>query len=146
MSALTAALNDPVRRSAVVRDAGQLLEAEVASKRGLRGGALKAGFSAFKAVQPGIVEQAIDKLLPHFAPVMDPWWTKAAATKDPVAYLCANDGAIADGLLAVTDGLAERAQNRVLKRIYTSLRGQARGHVVDGIPGLARLMARHARS
>lgn len=144
MSAFGTALLDPARRAAVVRDAAALLEAEVGAKRGLRGGALKAGFSAFKAVQPGIVESAIDKLLPHFAPVLDPWWSRAAATPDPVAFLVANDGAIADALLGVTDGLAQRAQQRVLKKIYASLRGQAREHVVDGVPGLARLMRKHA--
>lgn len=144
MKSIAEGLADPVLRRAVVRDAALLVDAEVASKRGLRGRALQAGFSAFRAVKPGIMEEAVDKLLPHFAPVIDPFWAQASESDDPVRWMSQRDGQIADALLGVTDRLAESAQHRVLKKIYGSLRGQARGHVVDAIPGLARLMVKHA--
>lgn len=144
MKSIQEGLDDPELRKAVVRDAAALVESEVASKRGLRGRALQAGFKAFRAVKPGIVAEAVDKLLPHFAPVIDPYWEKARASDDPQRWMSDRDREIADDLLGVTDRLAETAKHRVLKRIYKSLRGQARGHVVDAVPGLARLMVKHA--
>ncbi len=136
-------LEDPERRRAIVHDAAALVEAEVAAKRGLRGRALRAGFMAFKAVKPGILTEAVDRLLPHFAPVLDPLWRQAVASGRPEQWMADHAGEVAEGLLGVTDGLADRARNRVLRRIYRSLRGQARQHVVDAVPGLARLMAAH---
>ncbi len=144
MKSLQEGLADPVTRRAVVDDAAEFLEREVASKRGLRGGALKAGFRAFKAIQPGMVRSAIDGLLPRFAPAIDPLWSEARTQPDPSAWMIARDGQVADALLGVTDDLAARSQNRVLKRIYGGLRGQARGHVVEGIPGLVAVLEKHA--
>ena len=144
MKSIAEGLEDPTLRKAVVDDAALLVESEVASKRGFRGRALQAGFKAFRAVSPGIVPEAVDRLLPRFAPVIDPYWEKARASDDPQGWMVARDSEIADALLGVTDKLAEQAKHRVLKRIYKGLRGQARGHVVDAIPGLARLMVKHA--
>ena len=144
MTPLVDVLADPAGRAAVVRDAAALIEAEVAAKRGLRGAALKAGFKAFKAIQPGIIERAVDRLLPRFAPAVDPFWADASRTADPVAWLIERDGRIADALLAVTDRMAEGARNRVMVRIYKTLRGQARRHVLAAVPALARLILEHA--
>jgi hypothetical protein len=144
MSQMAAALADPVRRTAVVRDAVVLVEREVASKRGLRAMALKGGFKAFKAIQPGIVTRAIEKLLPHFVPVIDPIWAEAQQHDRSAAWMNTQDIRIADALLGVTDGLAAKAKNRVMIRIYKSLRGQAKGHVQTAVPGLTDLLAHHA--
>lgn len=144
MKTIAEGLQDPTLRAAVVADAAALVESEVASKRGLRGRALQAGFKAFRAVKPGILPEAVDKLLPHFAPAVDPFWEKARESGDPTGWMKARDGDIADALLGVTDRMAEQAKHRVLRRIYKSLRGQARQHVVAAVPGLAQLMVKHA--
>lgn len=144
MRTIAEGLADPIVRKAVVADAARFLEAEVAGKRGVRGAALKAGFRTFQAIQPGMVERAIDGLLPHFAPVLDPLWIQARTQPDPTRWLIARDQQMADAMLGVTDGLAARTQNRVLARIYRGLRGQARGHVVEGIPGLVGVLMKHA--
>lgn len=138
------ALKDPVRRRALVVDGAKLVESEVASKRGLRAAALKTGFKGFKKIQPGVVESAVDRLLPHFAPVLDPFWADASQTSDPVAAMTARDSEIADALLGVTDRLSAKAKNRVMVRIYNGLRGQARGHVLAAVPGLSRVILKHA--
>ena len=143
MSQLAAALADPVRRAAVVRDAAALVESEVASKRGLRAMALKGGFKAFRAIQPGMMARVVSKLLPHFVPVIDPIWVEAQGQSDPKRWMTSQDQRVADALLDVTDGLAQRAKNRVMIRIYKSLRGQARGHVIAAVPGLADLLGHH---
>lgn len=144
MSTIAEALADPTRRTAIVADCAALVDSEVASKRGMRGAALRTGFKAFKRVSPGILPAAIDKLLPHFAPAVDPLWQEAEASGDPIAWMSRHDGRVADALLGVTDGLAARAEHKVLLGIYRGLRGQAHGHVVAAIPGLARLMKQHA--
>jgi hypothetical protein len=140
---LVEALDDPARHDAVVDDCVRIIEEEVASKRGLRGAALKTGFKAFKAVRPGIVRSAVVRLLPHFAPAIDPHWSEARASPDPDAWFRAHAGEVADSLLGVTDGMAERASNRVLVRIYRSLRGSAREHVIAGVPRIPTLIAAH---
>lgn len=140
---LVAALQDPAREQAVVEHGARIVEEEVASKRGLRATALKAGFAAFKKVRPGIVEAAVRRLLPLFAPVIDPHWERASAEGSPDRYFVSHAGEVADELLAVTDGLAARASNKVLVRIYRSLRGQARDHVVAGVPRIPGLIEAH---
>jgi len=137
-------LADPVRKQAVVRDAAALVHAEVAAKRGLRAAALKAGFRAFNAIRPGAVERAVEHLLPHFVPVIDPFWSEARTHDDCVGWMSARRAEIAQALLGVTDDLATRAKHRVALRIYRTLRGQATGHVEAAVPGLARLMKQHA--
>ena len=143
MTTLSGVLADPIKKAAVVRDGVLLIESEVASKRGLSGMALKGGYKAVKKLKPGIIAEALGMLLPDFAPAIDPIYLRGAASGDPQAYLCANASEVADALLEVTDGKAARAKNRVMIRVYQSLRAQARGHVVAAIPGLARMVVKH---
>ena len=143
MTTLAEVLADPVRRAAVVTDAAALVDAEVASKRGLRGAAIKTGFRAFHKVQPNMMQRALNKLLPHFVPVIDPLWTEARQTPDPRGWFVQRDTQVADALLGVTDDLSKKAKNRVLVKIYSGLRGQAHAHVVAAVPGLADLIQKH---
>jgi len=143
MRTLSTALNDPGTKRAVVIDAARIIEEEVASKRGFRGAALKAGFKAFKAVRPGIVAAAVDRLLPRFAPVIDPLWDEALASGDAEGWFQMHDARVAGELLSVTDDLAERAQNKVMIRIYRSLRGSAEEHVRAGAVRIPELIRRH---
>ena len=144
MGRLQNALANTAKRRAVVADAAQVVREEVARKSGLRAMGLKAGFKAFQALRPGIVEAALDRLLPSFAPVIDPLWDEASTSGDPHGWFRKHDGRVADALLGVTDAMAERAQNQVMVKIYRSLRGQARDHVVEGVPRIPELIERHA--
>lgn len=145
MTTLSQVMVDPTRRAAVVRDAAALVEAEVASKRGLRGAALKAGFKAFQRVQPGIVVRAVDRLLPHFVPAIEPLWAEATASGDPDAWFRQHDDRVAQALLGVTDGFAARAHNKVVLKIYQGLRGSAEEHVRAAVPQLPALIRTHTR-
>lgn len=136
-------LKDSARRAAVVSDTVDLIEAEVKSKSGFRGAAIKTGFKAFKKIQPGVMHKAVNKLLPHFAPAVDPHYAKAVDAGDPKAYFTKNADAIADDLLAVTDAKARGADNGVMLKIYNGLRGQAKQHTAAAMPGLAVLIQRH---
>ncbi|HHO50973.1 MAG TPA: hypothetical protein ENK18_08900 [Deltaproteobacteria bacterium] len=140
---LEQALKEAPRRQAIVADCVRILEEEIAAKRGLGGRALRAGYAAFQSVRPGISHAAFDRLLPRFAPVIDPHWDRACSGGDPRAYFRSHEGEIADGLLAVTDQLAERATNRGLSRLYRSLRGRARPHVISGVQRIPELIEAH---
>jgi len=143
MGALARALADPETKHRVILDASRIVEEEVASKRGLRGAALKAGFKAFKSVRPGIVPTAVERLLPRFVPVIDPLWDEAKASGDPDAWFRAHDARVAADLLGVTDAMADRAKNKVMIRIYRSLRGSAEEHVRAGAVRIPELIQRH---
>ena len=124
-----------------------LIEEEVASKSGLRGAALKAGYKAVKRIKPGIIETAVDRLLPEFAPAVDPFYDQALEKGEPLRpYFQAHAGEIADALLAITDKRAERVDSKVIRKAYGSLRGQAKDHTMAAVPRLADLIEKHAKS
>jgi hypothetical protein len=143
MKTLTETLKDDVRREAVVRDGAHMIDEEVRKRGGLSGMALRTGYKTVKKLKPGIIEQALTSLLPDFAPAVDPFFLEGRATGDVAGHFRSNGSAIADALLAVTDQRAARAKNRVIKKAYQSLRGQAKGHVVESLPRLAELIERH---
>ena len=63
MSLAQKLLQDPQRRNALIKDATKVLEAEVASKSGMSGMAVKGVFKVIKNLQPGFIPKAIDDLL-----------------------------------------------------------------------------------
>jgi hypothetical protein len=140
---VSAVLADPGRRAAVVADVARLVEDEVATRGGLTGVALRAGYAGFQRIRPGILHVVIDRLVPSFAAALDPLWEKAVASGDPDAWFRAEGGTVADALLGVTDTIANRATNRTLVGLYRSLRGQARPHVVAAVARLPALLRKH---
>ena len=59
-------LADPARRPALLTDCERLIEAEVDSKSGLSGLAIKAAYKVVCAVKPGIIRESMDGLLDDF--------------------------------------------------------------------------------
>jgi len=143
MGGLSEALHDPARRDAVIADCAALVDAEVSGTRGLSGATLKAGYAAFQRIAPGIVPAALTRLLPRFVPALEPHWDTAVASGAPQQYFDERQGEVADALLGVTDELALRSSNRVLVRLYRSLRKRARKHVMAAVPRLPALIAAH---
>ncbi len=140
---LVGTLKKPDKRDAIIADSAQLIEDEVGRKRGLRAMGLKAGYRAVKAVHPGVIEKALTKLLPEFAPAVDPHYAVARKTDDVEGYFVDHSAEIAEALLQVTDMRARQARNRVILKAYNGLRSQAKGHVREAMPGLARLIKKH---
>ncbi|MEN0061604.1 MAG: hypothetical protein AAGA48_05605 [Myxococcota bacterium] len=136
-------LENPAAREALFRDAEDVLADRVAQSRGLTGMAIRTGFSAFQRVQPGIVGLAVARLAPHFAPILETHWAVARETDNRVAYFTMHAPTIANDLLSVTDGMADRAKNAVLVSIYRSLRGRAEAEVASAMPDVAGLLERH---
>lgn len=140
---LVQVLADPLKRAAVVADGVLLIEEEVASKGGLRGAALKAGYATVKKLKPGIIAQALTHLLPDFAPRVDPFYLRAREHGDVRSWFKEHADEIAEALLTVTDEKAKRAKNAVMLKVYRGLRGHAHHHTVAAIPRLADLILKH---
>lgn len=140
---LVEALSDASKKDALVSDVVKLVDEEVASKGGLSGIALKAGYAAVKGVKPGFVQSVVQKLLPDFATQLDPLWIEAKKDGKPVAYLEREKSKVADALLSVTDGKIDRAESDLVKGTYKKLRGSAKKNVEDAVPRLARVVERH---
>ncbi len=140
---LVEVLRDPAKLAAVARDGARLVDEEVAARTGLRAAALKAGYATVKAIKPGVIEESLAALLPSFAPAVDPHWARAVATGDARRYFRERAGEVAESLLAVTDAKADRAKNRVMKKVYQALRGQALAQTTQSVPRLPELIERH---
>jgi hypothetical protein len=134
-------LADPAAKSRFIAGGVALIESEVSSKSGLQGMALKAGFKTLKKVRPGILRSALEMLLPHFAPVVEPHFSRGQSDGDVAGYFARHASGVAEAMLQVTDARAAQASNRLLKRTYRSLRGQALTHTTQAMPGVGRLLA-----
>jgi hypothetical protein len=141
MPSLKEMLTDDSRFDRVIRACEGLVENEVANKRGLSGGAVKAGFKVVKKVKPGIIGSALRALVPHFCDALDPVFQEAVeAGADGAAdrfasSLRGDKGGTAERLLSVTDRKISDASAPVQKT-YKGLRKAAKGHVEDAVPGL----------
>jgi hypothetical protein len=143
MSTLKEILAAPGTRTQVIADAERVIEEEVSSK-GLAGIPIKAGYAVVKAVKPGFVPEVIDNLLDDFADRLDPIYQQAVSKNEPVsAYFNARPGEVAESLLAITDGRAQRARNQAIKTLYEKLRPTAKKHVEAAVPRIGRLVAKH---
>ena len=145
MPSLTESLASDSKKSAVVDDCMQLIDAEVADKGGLSGLAIKAGYGVVKGVKPGFIKQAVSDLLPEFATALDPIYQEAKSKNAPVAdYMKDNSARVADALLAITDAKAQRSKSGAVKGTYEKLRGSAKKNVEAAVPRLAKMVEKHA--
>jgi len=147
MPDLKSILTDPARRQLVVKDAERLLDDEVAAKSGLSGLAIKTAVKVVKGVKPGIIPDVIDGLLDDFAARLDPFY-QAHVTKGGsiVDNFSARKGEVADALLGITDDRAKNTRHNSLRSAYQQLRPQGKKNVEEAIPGVARLIDKHART
>ncbi|MER7071424.1 hypothetical protein [Terrabacter sp. NPDC000476] len=134
-TAVSDALLAPARRPVAVTTLTDVIDAEVAAKSGFGGAAVKAGYAAVRKLGGNLVANATDRLLPQFAAALDPFW--AGKGEQPFgAHLLAHQDAAADALLAVTDAKAASTRHASAAKVYGSLRGKAKSHVVAALPRL----------
>jgi hypothetical protein len=144
MSTLKEQLGTGEKRQQVIEDAMKVLDAEVADKGGLTGLAVKGGYKVVQGVRPGFVRDVVTGLLDEFLDAMDPLYQEAKQKGRPAgAYLLENKGRMAEGLLAVTDRKAQRAEG-MLKKAYDKLRPLAKSQVEAAAPRLSQLLEKHA--
>jgi hypothetical protein len=131
MPSLKEQLGSGEKRRAVIEDACQVLDAEVADKSGLTGMAIKG--------------EVVDTLLDAFLEALEPVYAEARDKKRPAgAYLLENKARVADALLSVTDKRAQRAESGMIKKAYEKLRPLAKSQVEAATPRLSKMLERHA--
>jgi hypothetical protein len=138
MGTLADKLTSSENRPKVVAACVDLVESEVAAKKGFSGAAVKAGYKVVKTLKPGMVANVVDKLLPEWADALQPIFDENEQDADRFcAHLNGKPEQAADALLSVTDSKAENADNKTLKKTYERLRGTAKDNVAAAVPGLA---------
>ena len=140
---ISSALKDENKKGVVVDDAVKLVDAEVASKSGISGFAVRKGYDAIKSIKPGFVREAVEKLLPDMAVKVEPIWEEGKKAGQPKAHLEKNKSRVADALLSVTDEKVQHAKSGVVKSTYSMLRGSAKKNVEEAVPRLADLIQKH---
>ena len=140
-------LQDSIRPS-VVKDCVQLVDSEVAAKKGITGMMVKGGYKAFKAVKPSIVKDAVEILLDEFVKVLDGHYAEYEETHPDCStsfesWATTRDARIADDMLGVTDAIIHRSNKTALKKIYQGMRKIAEKNVAQAVPGVARLVVKH---
>lgn len=142
MPSLSDQLLRPEAKPHVIDGCCKLIEREVASKRGISGVAVKAGFAVVTKVKPGFIRDVVTTLLPEFTASLDPLYEQCAseAASPEVAEVFArrvtSDRArAAEALLGVTDRRIGGARPAV-QRAYEKLRPNARENVEAALPGL----------
>lgn len=145
MVSLVDVLTDPSKKADVIRDCLDVIDREVADKGGLSGMAIKAGYKAVQGIKPGFIHNVVDDLLPSFAKAVDPIYEEGKSAGKPTAsHLEANAARIADSLLAITDGKAQRSKSGIVRATYERLRPTAKKNVEQAMPRVARLVEKHA--
>lgn len=145
MPSLPEILTNESKRNLVTDDCVGVIDAEVADKGGLSGIAIKAGYAAVKNIKPGFVRHVVYDLLPEFSQALDPMYQEAKSKSVGVsAHFNANQGRVADALLAITDEKAKRSTSGVIKGTYEKLRGTAKKNVEAAVPRLGKLIEKHA--
>ena len=153
MSSLSEQLLRPEAKPQVIAGCVALVESEVASKRGLSGVAIKAGFAVVTRIKPGFVGEVVTKLLPDFAASLQPIYESCiadtggqagdASVADAfVSRISSDRRTAAEALLGVTDRKIEGARPTV-RKAYTKLRPNARENVEAALPGLVATMRPH---
>jgi fructosamine-3-kinase len=141
---LTDVLNDEATRNSIIEDVVRLVDGEVGKQRGISGVAVKAGYKLVQGVKPGFVRNVVQALLPEFAAALDPIREQAIAQGSSVSgYFQTHTTEIAEALLAVTDGRAQRSDHPSVKGAYNKLRGSARKNVEAAVPGLGAIIEKY---
>jgi hypothetical protein len=134
---LSSALLAPSRRPQVVDALVRLADTEIAGKKGISGTMLKTAYAGAKKAGEGRVHSAVDSALPLLARTLDPYYQSKGSTPFG-AYLSdpARSGRVADELLAVADAKAAGVEGNPVGKVYRSMRGKAKDHVVAALPAL----------
>lgn len=139
---LAAKLLAPETFPALVDDCRALVSAEMRKK----GMTLRTAFGVVQRLKPDIVERTVREQMPDFVTALEPCYAdyRQGETRDFHAYLLAHQDTVADAVLAVADRRADRIHSRTIHSAYNKVRGRARREVLDAVPALAAILARHA--
>ena len=134
---------DPVRPT-MINECVELIDAQVKQK----GFVIKSAYATIKAIKkkfvPEVVDSMLDEWLEKIQPHHDRW--SAAKTSTFTDYLVARGDDVAEDLLAVTDGRAEKTSHTTAKKMYGRMREGAKKNVIEAIPALAQMIERQLKA
>ncbi|WYL96931.1 MAG: hypothetical protein HEQ35_26900 [Gloeotrichia echinulata IR180] len=133
-------------KALIVADCCTMIDAQLASKSGVSGMALKAAFAALKGVKPGYIPDVVESLLPPCFTALDPIWSEGVQQGEPVEYLTANSSRTADALLGVTDAKVKNTKRQIVRGTYDKFRNSAKKHVEEAVPDLAKVIGKYAKN
>ncbi len=137
-------LTDTTVQPKVVADCCTLVDEEVKAKGGLSGVAIKTGYKATRNIRPGLIEEAVRKLLPDFAHSLEPMYQAArSASSTHARYFDQHADHVADALLGITDRKINEAQSSLVRATYQKLRPMAKRHVQDAVPRIGQLIDKY---
>jgi hypothetical protein len=139
-------LLDDNARPSVISDCVQLIDAEVASKRGVGGVMIKGGYKAFKKFKPSIVKDAVEALLESFTEALDGVYEEYLSEGTNASFdSWANRrrSSVAGSLLGITDNIIGGTDKVAVKKMYGGMRKIAKKNVEEAVPGIARLVIKY---
>ena len=139
---LSAELSAPEKRGAVAADLARTLDAEVSSKSGLSGAAIKTAYAGAK--KKFNMEQEIGNNLEQIVSVFDPYWDQFDGQGDFGQFLAQRGDEVTGKILGIADARAENTSNAQFKKIYSTFRGKAADHVKAALPAVGSCLQRHA--
>ena len=146
MTSMSQQLLTEQTRPAVMKDLVEVVQQEVASKKGVGGAALKAGYGAASKVVPNLTERGLVRLGPDLLRALDPFWADFAAGGGTEfgSHLASRGADASAALLGVTDAKVAASGKEPIKKVYNALRGKADAHVQAALPRLGAAIQRHA--
>ena len=132
-------------RPRLVQDCATMIADEVASKKGLKGMAIKTAFKSVTAVKPGIIAEVCKGLVDKFVDQLEPIYGEylADGSGEIAPYLTQRADDVADALLFITDAQARKSRNRVLVKAYGALRPQGKKLVIQAVPRVGAMLEQH---
>lgn len=144
MSSLVEKLAKEPVRTTVINDCVELIDGQVKQK----GFVIKSAYATIKALKKRFVPEVVDSMLDEWLEKIQPHYDKWSATKTSTFtdYLVARGDDVAEDLLAVTDGRAERSSHGTAKKMYGRMRDGAKKNVIEAIPALAQMIERQLKA
>ncbi len=132
-------------RASVITDCVGLIDAQVKSKGGVGGLAIRASYATIKAIKRGFVPDVVNSLLDEWLGKLQPHYDKWAANKAGSfpEFVIARSDDVAEDLLSVTDKRAETTKHTTAKKAYLKMRGGAKRNVIEAIPELTKLIEKY---
>lgn len=134
---------DGADRPHLLQHCMEMIQAEVARKRGMTGVAIRKGFNMLNRVRPTVVQDILNGLLDDFVDGLEPLRLEYLRSNQDVEfeqYLASRAPRVAETLLTITDARATRAHNRIIRCAYMRLRPIASQQIQDAVPAVARLV------
>ncbi|HEY5935534.1 MAG TPA: hypothetical protein VIU61_12880 [Kofleriaceae bacterium] len=141
MSNLVETLGKDPLRQAVIADCVDLIDAQVKQK----GFVVKSAYAMIKGIKKRFVPEVVDSLLDDWLSKIQPHFDKWEANKASslTDFMVSRSDDVAEDLLSVTDGRAEKTSHTTAKKMYKRMRPGAKKDVIEGIPSLAKMIEKH---